>query len=329
MENAKMEIPTERTVAMPRPGEVRSPLLDWLAALRKNAVIVLACVALGLAAGFAFAYAAVSSPRYESSSVVFVEPDYIELTLAASMGAPINRYDRALTDAMLFAGVAKSDPVLSAVFTETMARRGDLAQAIREAGSVAAFTREFRERALKFEYKTGDPEVTIRVRASSPELAQEVLSATIARASEHFQQARKKKVEEGLSETRRQLDLALGEVTKAEGALAALAGTEAYAKDPARKAALEQEIDRAKKRLGFLRTSEFVHNQALLAGRPSIQVLTPASLAASGETAPRRWGLWCGVGAALGLAVALSWIAYVLHVETMRELNPARYGLRK
>lgn len=317
--------------APPAP-EIRSPLLDWLRALRLGAWKLVFCVGAGAAIAGGWAALRPARSSFNSVTVLSVEPDFIELSLAAMIGVPVGRDDRAFADAMLFENAASSDATLFAAIESLGLEKCREGFGAASGVEKVALAHEIRRGHLKFDYKIGNPKVTLTVSASSGEHARDFARALLLESRKRFSASRQDQNAEGLTHVRERKAAAQSKLEEMRRQLMAIQSDTADKSDSARlkrKTELESQAAEQVKQIEFLSGVESKCLEAGALARPTFVVLDEPSLPPRAEAKPRHVALWTSLGGAGGLSVALLWIAFVIHRKTMRDLNPERYGATK
>lgn len=307
----------------------RSPFIDWVAALSRGIWTLLALLIAGSAIGSVPLLLDSSRGLLASTVVVLVEPDLLGAAVAKTLGVVVDRDDGTLARAARFEVAARSEKTLEKAIKRVAKDGVDPAEQFGIGGGGDPADRTLLaaivEARLAFDYRARDPRIVMTVSARSGEFARDFAKAlaeeTIAQIDGELAFGRVAELQT-LRGRKRALGEELAKLNKD------MADLQATPKPPAaQRALLARQMEDRKVRIDFLsaverkyqETSQLVRPAYRLAGEPTIPT----------RPAPGRRRLLLPIGGAVaGLLIGLMRIGYALHVEMMRELNPARYGRR-
>ena len=285
---------------------------------------MIGCVLLGALAAGPVGWVRSAGLSYAATGAVLTEADPLVRAINRALGVPVDRYDPALSDAVLFEDVIQREAVIVAAFEQVE----DVGQALRGFGITgdldSAETRAMiaevvRKRTLALDYEPRSPKIEVTVRGPTEEFTRQFARRLVERAAQEYETHK----ERARSATARRLIKRRNELAKEVETAEAGDGTSASDETASADLAVKRRL------LQKLTQLEESHRLNEEIGRPAITVLSVPILA------PARVSSWgpafmaATIGSFLGLAVGLSWIAFGIHVETMRGLNPELYGKKQ
>lgn len=293
---------------MTSPADIRSPLLDWIAAARRGWAKALALVVIG--GGLLFLISFRNPPPVFECEIVF------------SAEALIETHDASFRNRAVFERVGRSREVLVPVLAQLADERGhDLAASLGVSsvpdnpGDASAWDaptiEKIGERHLAFEGRPRDPTIRVLVRGDSEKFASEFAEIWVKRVTARYPQVRESQRRKALEKTRRQIAAIDDELT--------LLGSDGDSADVAEK----------QDALRVLRSNERKLVKFAGLDLPFLTVLDPQSEPYPSSVGHDRTLVFVAVGSFCGLLLALLWITFDMHVAYLREMNPARYGAKK
>ena len=316
-----------------------SPLLDWISALRRGFWKLALCIVLGAALFSLPPLLRPEPPGFRSTAVLVTEIDEFERLIGRIVGAPVDRDDRAATDAVIFEGGAKSAGVLLRTLRRLEREKGynnldelglsSMAGDIDDAQRDERILFALRQQALSFDYEIGSRRIALTVEASSQLYARDLAATLAEEASRRFSSRKRQKMDAYLVEiktSRTRVENRLGELYADHLELQAAASSDSEFADQPLRSQIERGIGANQRNLDNLKKLEESAILLRQLNRPLIHVIRQPELPSRPTSVVRSVAQRAALGATLGLLIGLLWIAYRSHVATMSVLNPKTYG---
>ncbi len=316
-----------------------SPLLDWISALRRGFWKLALCIVLGAALFSLPPLVMPEPPRFRSTAVLVTEIHEFERLIGRIVGAPVDRDDRAATDALFFEVGAKSAGVLLRTLGRLEREKGyknldelglsSIAADIDDAERDERILFTLREQFLSFDHEIGNPSIALTVTAFSPQYAHDLATTLAQEASRRFSTRKRQKLDAYLVEIKNNRTLVenrVGALYAGYLELQAAASPESDSTNQPLRARIERDIAASPRNLDNLKKLEESAILLRQLNRPLIHVARQPELPSQPTPVARSIALRAAFGATLGLIFGLLWIAYRSHVATMSVLNPKTYG---
>lgn len=298
---------------MNSPADIRSPLLDWMAAMRGGWVKTLALVVIG---GVVFFLLSMRNP-----------PPVFESEIVFSAEALIETRDASFRNRAVFERVGRSRQVIVPVLAKLADELGyDLAAGMglssvpdnpgdAEARDARAWDAptidQIGERCIVFEGRPRDPTIRVRVRGESEAFVRDFAAIWTDEVTARYPKVREEQRQKALEKTHRQ-------IAELDQELASLGG------DGDKNAVAEKQDA-----IRVLRSNEQKLIKFAGLDLPYLTVLDEPSAPYASSARKERTRILTAVGTFCGLLLGLLWITFDMHIALMREMNPARYGAKK